>query len=106
MYQTLGDVLLMKKIKDSTQEASFNEVNNLLRNIKNRGRDYETEIEESYLSLIQDGYFEFIKSRSDMTSVVLDMNNIDFVANAEDYQKVNRAIFETKYEPGMNMIIL
>ena len=41
-----------------------------------------------------------------MTFAVLDMNNIDFVSSAEDYSKVRKAIFETNYEPGMNMIIL
>ena len=37
-----------------------------------------------YLDLIQAGYFEFIKSRTDMTFVVLDMNNIDFIACKDD----------------------
>jgi len=79
---------------------------NLMKNIKSRGRDYEKEIKADYLSQIQDGYFEFIKSRKDLTFIVLDMNEIDFVANPNDYLKVKKAIFDQEYNPGMNMILL
>ncbi len=79
---------------------------NLLRNIKKRGRDYEKEITAKYLSQIQDGYFEFIKSRKDITFIVLDMNEIDFIANPDDYLKVKKAIFDHEYNPGMNMVLL
>ena len=79
---------------------------NLIKNIKSRGRDYEKEIKAEYLSQIQDGYFEFIKSRKDITFIVLDMNEIDFVANPDDYLKVKKAIFDQEYNPGMNMVLL
>ncbi len=79
---------------------------NLIRNIRSRGRDYEKEIEAIYLMQIQDSYFEFMKSRSDLTFVVLDMNEIDFVSNPDDYLKVKKAIFDQEYNPGMNMVLL
>jgi len=106
LYKQLFDIIQQQLPLPDLYVYLHVNADNLLRNIKRRGRDYENEIEKSYLTQIQDGYFEFIKSRTDMTFVVLDMNNIDFVSSAEDYSKVKKTIFETKYKPGMNMIIL
>ena len=106
LYKQLFDIIQQQLTLPDLYVYLHVNTDNLLRNIKKRGRDYETEIEKSYLDMIQNGYFEFIKSRADMTFVVLDMNNIDFVTSNEDYNKVKKAIFDTKYKPGMNMIIL
>ncbi len=106
LYKQLFDIIQQQLTLPDLYVYLHVNTDNLMRNIKKRGRDYETEIEKSYLDMIQNGYFEFIKSRTDMTFVVLDMNNIDFVNSAEDYKRVKKAIFETKYEPGMNTIIL
>lgn len=78
----------------------------LLDNILHRGRVYEKNISIEYLEEIQKSYFEYIKSHPQMTFLVLDVNNLDFVNNDHDYQKVKSIIFDRKYEPGMNMIIL
>jgi deoxyadenosine/deoxycytidine kinase len=78
----------------------------LIENIKMRGRIYETEINKEYLDQIQTSYFEFIKTHKEMTFLVIDINNIDFVSNSNDYLKVKNTIFERKYEAGMNMVIL
>jgi deoxyguanosine kinase len=106
LYKQLFDIIQQQLTIPDLYVYLHVNTDNLLRNIKKRGRDYETEIEQNYLDMIQNGYFEFIKSRVDMTFVVLDINNIDFIASSEDYDRVKKAIFETKYEPGMNTIIL
>ena len=106
LYKQLFDIIQQQLSLPDLYVYLHVNTDNLLKNIKKRGRDYETEIEKSYLNQIQNGYFEFIKSRTDMTFLVLDMNNIDFIASAEDYEKVKKTIFETKYEPGMNTILL
>jgi hypothetical protein len=41
-----------------------------------------------------------------MTILVIDMNNIDFIANPEDYMLVKNLIFNVEYKPGMNTVIL
>lgn len=106
LYKQLFDIIQQQLPLPELYVYLHVNTDNLLRNIKKRGRDYETEIKEEYLSQIQDGYFEFIKSRSDMTFVVLDMNNIDFIAKPADYEKVKNAIFKADYMPGMNTVIL
>lgn len=106
LYKQLFDIIQQQLPLPELYVYLHVNTGNLMKNIQKRGRDYETEIKEEYLSQIQDGYFEFIKSRSDMTFVVLDMNNIDFMANPDDYRKVKNAIFEAEYKPGMNTVLL
>ena len=47
-----------------------------------------------------------MKSHPEMTFLIIDTNEIDFVNNIDDYQKIKNAIFDQKYKPGMNMLIL
>jgi len=58
----------------------------LLANIKKRGRDYEQNIDPAYLERINRGYMDFIKGHPSQNSVILDMENLDFVNNPADYE--------------------
>jgi len=60
----------------------------LLQNIKNRGRDFEQEIEASYLQKINEGYMEFIKNQHSDTIKIIDISEMDFVNNRFDYIQV------------------
>jgi deoxyadenosine/deoxycytidine kinase len=64
----------------------------LQKNIRERGRSYEQEIQDEYLDKIRDGYFEFIRQQTDMRIIVLDTNNIDFVRNETHYQMMEEII--------------
>lgn len=81
-------------------------VDKLLSNIKKRGREYEQEISADYLLKIQDSYFEFFKQQRELKFLVIDTNDIDFVNEKSDYEKITKAIFETECKPGLNRIIL
>ena len=81
-------------------------VETLLENIRKRGRSYEQNIQAEYLKEVQDGYFGFFKSQSEMKIVVVDASNIDFVNNINDYNQIKKKIFEGVFKPGMNMLIL
>jgi deoxyguanosine kinase len=78
----------------------------LLQNIEKRGRNYEKSITKEYLRRIQESYFTFFRQNKENTYLVIDINNIDFVSNDDDYRKVISAVFSDKYAPGMNMLIL
>ncbi|MCP4313687.1 MAG: deoxynucleoside kinase [Bacteroidetes bacterium] len=81
-------------------------VEKLIDNIRLRGREYEQNISPEYLKEIQDGYFGFFKSQTDMKVVVIDTAELDFVNNSFDYQKIKKIIFEGEFKDGMNMQIL
>jgi len=78
----------------------------LLRNIASRGRDYEASITAKYLSSIQDSYFSYFRQNPDNIYLVIDSNNIDFVNNREDYNKIVSQIFETDHQKGINRLFL
>lgn len=81
------------------------DVEHLQHNIHKRGRDYEQQIEDSYLEHLQQNYFDFIKQQTDMRILILDTNNIDFVANQRDYEKILEAI-DQPYDVGIHRLAL
>ena len=81
------------------------DVEHLQRNIHKRGREYEQQIDDSYLEHLQQGYFDFIKQQTDMRILILDTNNVDFVANQRDYEKVLDAI-DQPYDVGIHRVVL
>ena len=81
------------------------DVEHLQRNIHKRGREYEQKIDDSYLDNLQKGYFDFIRQQTDMRILILDTNNIDFVANQRDYEKIVDAI-DQSYDIGVHRLVL
>lgn len=81
-------------------------VDTLMDNIKKRGRTYEQNIKSEYLKELQDGYFGFFKSQTELKILVIDTSNIDFVNKKTDYQQIKKIIFDRAYKPGLNMLIL
>jgi len=78
----------------------------LLDNIERRGRNYEKSITKEYLQKIQDSYFSFFKQNPENKYLVIDINEIDFVANKDHYSKLIDTIFFDEYPVGLNMVIL
>jgi deoxyadenosine/deoxycytidine kinase len=78
----------------------------LLQNIAKRGRTYEGGITAGYLQKIQESYFSFFRQNPDNKYVIIDVNNVDFVANESHYRKILEIIFEKDYNAGLNKVIL
>ena len=75
----------------------------LQQNIKLRGRSYEQEIKDEYLDKIQEGYIDFIKQQPNLTTLILDTNQIDFVRNRTDYNSIIEVI-KQEHKPGIHRI--
>lgn len=80
--------------------------NQLLRNIKKRGRDYEQNISPEYLDKIKNGYFSFFKQIESFPILVIETSNIDFVDNPSHYKLIKEAVFQSEYKLGVNMLII
>ena len=78
----------------------------LLENIRKRGRDYEKSIDLEYLQKIQESYFAFFRQNPENKYLVVDINEIDFVENIDDYNKIIEIIFNQDYPLGLNKVIL
>lgn len=72
----------------------------LLQNIRARGRSYEEHITRDYLKKIQTGYFDFFRQQPELPVVVVDMTGIDFVRSEEDLEKILKALFSKRFGPG------
>ncbi len=63
-------------------------------NILKRAREYEKNIELSYLDNIQKSYFEHFKTLKSTRVLIIDTAEIDFVNNETDYKKVISVVFQ------------
>ncbi len=77
---------------------------NLLINIWNRGRDYESAITGEYLKKIQTGYFDFFRQDPSMRILIVDTRDIDFVNNEDDYRTMLEVLFATDYPVGQTRV--
>ena len=81
------------------------DIDNLKKNILKRGRSYEQKIEASYLEKINKGYFDYFRQQQDKRILIVDVNNLDFLHNKNDYYKIVDLIL-AKHEIGIHRVIL
>jgi deoxyguanosine kinase len=79
-------------------------VENLKKNIRSRGRDYEQSIEDSYLKKLEEGYWDFFKQQSGMRILVVDTNELDFIREEAHYEKILQ-LLDADYTPGIHRIL-
>ncbi len=63
-------------------------VPSLVKKIKKRGRDYETSISEDYLHNLNKKYDAWIESYSEGKLLIIEVDELDFVAKKDDFQFV------------------
>ena len=80
-----------------------NTIPNLLYNIAIRGRSYEQNIQPEYLEKLQAAYMQYFKSSSHLTILMVNASTIDFVNNAEHYEKLKQFLLND-YSKGIHYI--
>lgn len=88
LYRKLFNLMYKEVKKPKLYVYLYQTAERLLENIKKRGRDYEQNIEPEYLERINTGYFEFIKSYPEQNNLVIELGELDFVSNSEDYETI------------------
>jgi deoxyguanosine kinase len=78
-------------------------VDDLQSNIRKRGREYERQITDEYLTNIQNQYLEFIRQHEELRILIIDTTNVDFVQNTMDYETMKRIIL-ADYPRGIHRI--
>lgn len=106
LYRQLFDIIYSSLPKPDLYVYLHKNTDLLLKNISKRGREYEKNISAEYLKGIETGYFNFFKQQNQIRIVIIDTNNIDFVNNKDDFDKIEKAIFNNEYEVGITRIIL
>ncbi len=88
LYRKMFDLMYKEITKPDLYIYLYQNTDRLLENIKKRGREYEQNIEASYLKKIHDGYVNFIKTEQDLNTLIIDVSELDFVNNPEDYESI------------------
>ncbi len=85
LYQRLFNMMYKELVKPDLYVYLYQTEARLLDNIKRRGREYEQDINATYLFQIQQGYADFMRSQQDLKIKVIDVTDLDFVNNHSDY---------------------
>ena len=65
---------------------------NLVDQIHKRGRDYENSISIEYLSRLNERYEAWIQSYDKSNLLIIEVDNIDFVENKNDFKSIIKSI--------------
>jgi deoxyadenosine/deoxycytidine kinase len=106
LYHQLFDIIYKQLPFPDLYVYLHQNVEQLLENIKKRGRAYEQEISADYLLQIQNSYFSYFKTMNDFPVVAIDCSSIDFVDNPDHYSQVLDTILTSNYKKGLNRICL
>lgn len=85
LFKRLFEVMYRELPKPDLYVYFYQTTDRLLENIKKRGRDYEQSIDADYLQTIHQGYMQFIRQQNYLNTKVIDLSNLNFVENREDY---------------------
>jgi deoxyguanosine kinase len=106
LFRQIFDIIFETMPKPDLYVYLHSNTDKLMQNIKNRGREYEQNIQPEYLEKIKTGYFSFFKRVNNFPVLVIDINNIDFVENTDDYQHLREVLFNSDYKLGINRVIM
>ena len=88
LYRKLFNFMYKEVQKPGIYVYLYQSTERLLENIKKRGRDYEQGISADYLEQINRGYMDFMKSHPEQNSLIINLEELDFVEQPEDYEAI------------------
>lgn len=106
LFRQIFDIIFESMPKPDLYVYLHSGTEKLLQNIKSRGREYEKDIKPEYLEKIKNGYFTFLKGINNFPVLVIDINNVDFVENNDNYKRIKEVLFNSDYKLGINRIIM
>jgi deoxyadenosine/deoxycytidine kinase len=106
LYRKIFNIIYQSIPKPDLYVYLHVDVRNLKNNITKRGREYEQAISIEYLNKLQDGYFDFFRQQNDISYLIIDTNQMDFVGNQQDYSRIKSLIFDKEYKKGINRITI
>ncbi|WP_298767017.1 2-amino-4-hydroxy-6-hydroxymethyldihydropteridine diphosphokinase [uncultured Polaribacter sp.] len=86
LYRKMFNLVYKEIIKPDLYIYLYQDTERLLENIKKRARPYEQNIKAKYLDKIQKGYLNFLNVQKGLNVLIINVSEIDFVANNNDYQ--------------------
>jgi len=88
LYRKMFDIMYKEVSKPDLYIYLYQNTEQLLKNIKKRGREYEQSIQTTYLKKIHLGYKNFIDTEKNLKTLIIDVSNKDFVSYPNDYKYI------------------
>ncbi|MCB0621208.1 MAG: deoxynucleoside kinase [Saprospiraceae bacterium] len=105
LFQRLFHILNASFPKPDLLVYLHRPVDDLLRNIRHRGRAYEQDIRPDYLESIQQAYFSFFRYSPELPILILEVEQVSFWHDEAAYGEILRQIGQT-YEPGVHRKVI
>lgn len=105
LFQRLFHVLNASFPKPELLVYLHRPVEQLLQNIRNRGRAYEQDIQASYLHALQNAYFSYFRTVHDLPILLLDLQDAAFWQEPLAYERIKSFLKKT-YPPGIHRFSL
>ncbi len=74
-------------------------------NIANRGRSYEQHIRDEYLQNLQQTYFDYLQTQTELRILIIDCTQVDFVKNKSHYEQI-KDLLKKNYPTGITQVSL
>ena len=94
LYSSVADILEKDIIKPDMVVYLQAATSRLMKNIKQRGRDFEKGVTTEYINQVNEKYQEFFVNYDERPLLVINANNIDFVNNPDDFENLLEVIQE------------
>ncbi|WP_423997819.1 2-amino-4-hydroxy-6-hydroxymethyldihydropteridine diphosphokinase [Maribacter sp. IgM3_T14_3] len=88
LYRKVFNFMYKEVKKPKIYVYLYQTTERLLQQIKQRGRDYEQNIELTYLEKINRGYFDFLRTYPKENQLIIDVSELDFVTHERDYETI------------------
>lgn len=88
LYKKLHEMMYKDLAKPDRYVYLYQNTERLLANIKKRGRSYEKDISQEYLTKINQGYLDAIRFLPKEKVKIIDISTLDFVKNRSDYLSI------------------
>lgn len=92
LFNRLFDIMFSSLTKPELVIYLYADVVRLQKNIKKRGRDFEQKISNDYLQDLQGTYLDFLKKQNDFPVLILDISQVDFVAEPTIYASIKKML--------------
>lgn len=88
LFSRLYKIILTTVPQPDLYVYLHSDINRLMKNIRHRGREYESNMDPDYLRMIEQGYLNYMRTLPPHKSLVIETTEMDFVNNEADYQNI------------------
>ena len=105
LFQRLFHTLNATFSKPDLLVYLYRTVDDLILNINKRGREFEKHIQAPYLQSLQDAYFNFFKTESNIPILIIEATGVDFLNDRTAYENIV-GLMKRSYPKGVHRAVV